>query len=123
MGVRSSNCAEGAPLAPNVAGYKELLDGAVAVLNALAETAGRSRDEQIDALRVATRYAEDHDCSDVSTTAFNIAIDKLGFTTEEADREIFLEALGQEPRSKIELECLAEEKDGKRCSAPTFQEG
>jgi len=74
---------------PEGAGSNELLEGAVAVLNALAATAERSRDEQIDALRAAVRFAEDHDCSDVTNRAFLIALDELGFTQEEADQEIF----------------------------------
>jgi hypothetical protein len=35
---------------------------------------------------------------------------KLGFTQEEADREIFLEAARTEPPSKFELEYLAHER-------------
>jgi hypothetical protein len=102
-----------AALAPNGVEAKELLTGALVVLNALSATAERPKDEQIDALRAAVRFAEDNNCSDITDRAFEIALDKLGFTQAEADREIFLEALGKESPSKFEEEYLVEEKAAK----------
>jgi hypothetical protein len=52
---------------------------------------------------------------------------KLGFTQEEADREIFLEAARTEPPSKFELEYLAEERAAEEVwrlqSAPAIPKG
>jgi hypothetical protein len=105
----ADECSE-ATLAPNGADSNAIPEGALAVLKALAATAGRSKVEQISAFRAVTRYSEDHDCQVVIDKASDIVLNEFGFTRAEADQEIFLESSGDEPPSKFEREYLAEAK-------------